>query len=304
MARRLEPFRPRRAPERLVLGLPIEPAGRGPRAAPLRPPSTGRRAHRPARRARAGGIAGTAASRPGPRVRPRRDTGRAGCRAALPRADRGRRGDRTPPVRAARADPAAGGGRASRAGARRHGPGGRSATPVVHAAGRPWRPARLAARAAGPDLRGGSGPAGGHHRSGGATARDALGVATGRLGRTGSGLVTRLLRDHPAIEVELDAAGRLRGDPLERPARDGRGLQPLAGRGGLVARADRAGLLQGRRAIAGWRSSISTGSTGHGTSSGCTTETPLRPTVRPSASGRTQHQRDDEEDRGTSPRRA
>ena len=35
-------------------------------------------------------------------------------------------------------------------------------------------------------------------------------MATGRLGRTGSGLVTRLLREHPAIEVELDAEGILR----------------------------------------------------------------------------------------------
>src|SRR5436190_7379264 len=40
------------------------------------------------------------------------------------------------------------------------------------------------------------------------------------------------------------AAGR---DPLERPARAGRGLQWLARRRIVVARADRAGLLQGRR---------------------------------------------------------
>ena len=48
--------------------------------------------------------------------------------------------------------------------------------------------------------------------------------------------MTRLLREHPPIDVELDAAGAHRGDPLERPARAGRGLQPLARRGGLVAR--------------------------------------------------------------------
>ena len=42
----LEPFRPRRAPEHLRLGLPIEPAGRGSRAAPLRPPPTVRRPDR------------------------------------------------------------------------------------------------------------------------------------------------------------------------------------------------------------------------------------------------------------------
>ena len=71
------------------------------------------------------------------------------------------------------------------------------------------RPARLAARAARPDVRGGSRPAGGRHRPRGAAPRDALGVAPGRLGRTGSGLVTRLLREHPAIDVELDAAGAL-----------------------------------------------------------------------------------------------
>ena len=71
------------------------------------------------------------------------------------------------------------------AGAGRHGPGGRSAAPAVHAAGRPRRPARVAAGPARPDVRGGSGPAGGPHRPGGAAARDALGVAAGRLERRG-----------------------------------------------------------------------------------------------------------------------
>ena len=46
----------------------------------------------------------------------------------------------------------------------------------------------------------------------------------------------------------------------------------MADRRGLVARPDRPGLLQGRRRRAGWRSSISTGSTGPGTSSGSTTD--------------------------------
>ena len=54
----LEPFRPRRAPERLHLALPDRTRGRGSRAAPLRPPSTRRRPDRAARGARAGGRRG------------------------------------------------------------------------------------------------------------------------------------------------------------------------------------------------------------------------------------------------------
>ena len=54
----LEPFRPRRAPERLRLGLPDRTRGRGSRAAPLRPPSARRGADRAARGARAGGRRG------------------------------------------------------------------------------------------------------------------------------------------------------------------------------------------------------------------------------------------------------
>ena len=95
--------------------------------------------------------------------------------------------------------------------------------------------------------------------------------------------VTRLLREHPRIDVELDADGRLDGHPLERPARGGRGLQSMAGRGGVVARPDRARLRQGRRGSAGWPSSTRTASPGRGTSSACTTERrphrcrPIRP---------------------------
>ena len=181
----LEPFRPRRAPERLALGLPIEPAVED--LEPLRfvlhrlaVALTGQLVG-----ARAGRLAGAAPPRPGPGLRPGGHAGRAGRRAALPRADRRRRGDRAPAVRPPRTDPATGRGRPAGAGAGRHGAGGRSAAPVVHATGRPRRPARLAAGAARPDLRGGSGPARGRHRSRGAAARDALGVASGRLGRRG-----------------------------------------------------------------------------------------------------------------------
>ncbi len=123
--------------------------GRGPRAAPLRPPPAGRRPDRPARRARSGGVAGPAPSRPRSGLRP------AGTPAELdveqrfpePTAEAEAierllfaRLERTPP-------PAA----VARlvAGAGRHGAGGRSAAPVVHATGRPgarldWQLARLA----------------------------------------------------------------------------------------------------------------------------------------------------------------
>ena len=59
--------------------------------------------------------------------------------------------------------------------------------------------------------------------------------------------MTRLLREHPAIDAELDAGRAAGRDPLERAPRGGRGVQPLAGRGVVVAGADRARLLQGRR---------------------------------------------------------
>ena len=46
--------------------------------------------------------------------------------------------------------------------------------------------------------------------------------------------VTRLLGQHPTIDVELDLLGRRRS-ALARHPRAGRGLQPLANRGSLVA---------------------------------------------------------------------
>ena len=127
-----------------------------------------------------------------------------------------------------------------------HDRGRRPATAVVRAPGRAHGPARLAARAAGPDLRGGSRPAGRHHGSGGATPRDPLGVAAGRAGR-GVAVVTRLLREHPTIDVEFDADGRLVAIRWNGRREVGRGLQSMARRGVVVARADRARLPQGRR---------------------------------------------------------
>ena len=256
---------PRRAgrPERLGLGLPIEPAGRGPRAAPLRPPSAGRRPDRPARRARAGGR----------RARGSTSTWisrsrRAGTPPSVdveqrfpePTADAEAierllfaRLERTPPPAAvARLDleldgtaPAAG-----------------QQLPLFTPQAARGRPARLAARAARPDVRGGSRPAGGRHRPRGAAPRDALGVAAGRLGRTGSGLVTRLLREHPAIDVELDAAGAPRspsaGTAGARPSRSA-----TAGGSRRPGGAARSPATTSRSsATAGSRSSTSTASTG------------------------------------------
>src|SRR5580765_8558672 len=61
----------------------------------------------------------------------------------------------------------------------------------------------------------------------------------------------------PRAPLDRRRAGRRRTagrDPLEWPARTGRGLQRLAGRRIVVARADRTRLLQGRRdALAGAR---------------------------------------------------
>ena len=91
------------------------------------------------------------------------------------------------------------------------------------------------ARQARADVRRGPGPEGRRHRSRRTSCREALELA----------LVTRLLREHPR---DRRRAGRRRAagrDPLERPARAGRGLQRLAGRQIVVARADQARLLQG-----------------------------------------------------------
>ena len=67
----IEPFRPRRAPERLVLGLPDRPAGRRDGVAPVRPPPAGRGARRPGRRPRDGRRPGDAPPDPRAGVRPR-----------------------------------------------------------------------------------------------------------------------------------------------------------------------------------------------------------------------------------------
>ena len=205
----LEPFRPRRAPERLRLALPIEPAVED--LEPLRfvlhrlaVALTGQLVAR-----------GLAASRARLHLDLDLAFARAGTPAELdveqrfpePTAD----AEAIERLLFARLErtPAAGRGRPPGAGAGRHGPGGRSAAPAVHATGRSRRPARVAAREACPDLRGGPRPAGGDHGSRGAAPRAALGVASGRLGRPGSAAMTRLLRGHPSIEVELDADGAL-----------------------------------------------------------------------------------------------
>ncbi len=68
----------------------------------------------------------------------------------------------------------------------------------------------------------------------------------GRPGDRGAAM-TRLLREHPAHRGRDRRDRPARRDRLERPTRAGRGLQSLAGGGGLVARADRPRLRQGRR---------------------------------------------------------
>ncbi len=79
-------------------------------------------------------------------------------------------------------DAAGGRGPAARPRVARHDRGGGAATAAVRAPGGAHGPARLAARQAGPDLRGGSRPARRHHRPRGAAPRGALDVAGGRSG--------------------------------------------------------------------------------------------------------------------------
>ena len=250
----LEPFRPRRAPERLALALPIEPPVARPGAAPLRPPSTGRALAAQLERAGSGGRAGDAARLIS--ISPSRPPGTppdlaVEQRFPEPTAD----AEAIERLLFARLeqDPAAGRRRAARPGAGGHDPGRRPATAVVRAAGRADRPARLAARPAGPDVRRGPRPARRRHRSRGATARESLDVAG--VGEERS--VTRLLREHPPIDVELDADGRLvairwngRREPVEVCNRwrveEAWWREPIA-----------RDYCQGRRGRAGWRSSTS-----------------------------------------------
>ena len=66
--------------------------------------------------------------------------------------------------------------------------------------------------------------------------------------------MTRLLREHPEIGVELDGDGRLVAIAWNGQREPVEVCNTLAGRGVVVARADRARLLQGRRApLAGAR---------------------------------------------------
>ena len=166
----LEPFRPRRAPERLRLALPIEPAVED--LEPLRFVL-----HRLAAALTGQLLArGLAASRARLHLDFDLAFARAGTPAGLdveqrfpePTADTEAierllfaRLERTPP-------PAA----VARLALELDGtePGGRSAAPAVHAAGRPGGPARLAAGPARPDVRRGPRPACRDHRPGGALA--------------------------------------------------------------------------------------------------------------------------------------
>ena len=106
-------------------------------------------------------------------------------------------------------------------------PGRRPAARPVRAPDRPGRTARLAARPAGARLRRGPDRARRADRCGGAAGRGSLAAGADRIGlrrrvpaaapggrsavaRTGrGGSVTRLLREHPPIDAELDATGRL-----------------------------------------------------------------------------------------------
>ncbi len=226
-----DPFRARRTPERLALALPIEPPVED--LEPLRfvlhrlvaaitAQLTGR---------------GLAADRALLTLEldlafaPAGTPGRLVVGAALPRTHRGPRGRRAAAVRPAGARAAAGRRHAPGPGAARHDPGRRAATAVVRATGRAHGTARLAARPARPDLRGGPRPSGDHHGPGGATPRGSMGLAVGGPGRDaahGRGVgrrrqgspagvahrsesppMTRLLREHPRIDVELDDDGRL-----------------------------------------------------------------------------------------------
>ena len=154
-------------------------AGRGPRAAPLRPPPAGRRRW-PTSSSRRG-----AGRRPRARCAsswiwrsPGRDAAADRRRAALPGADRRRRGDRAPAVRPPRARPAAGRRRAAGAGARRARPR-RPASSCRCSCRRPLATARLGWQLARLALTFGEDrdPAGGDRGPRGAAARGRAGVA-------------------------------------------------------------------------------------------------------------------------------
>ena len=224
-----DPFRPRRAPERLALGLALdEPvAGLDALRFVLRRLAGALAAQLDARgeaagRARLGDarshLLPRAASRSGRRPPDDRR------RPSAFRADRRSRGARTAPPRAAGAGAAGGAGRPPGAGAARRRPGGRPAAGPLHAPGERRLAPRLAAGAARRPLRRGARRARRPRRSRDAAPRDALDLASvaadGTAGRWGSrgapgrgrpraSPVTRLLREHPEIEIELDPSGRL-----------------------------------------------------------------------------------------------
>ena len=152
-------------------------------------------------------------------------------------------------------------------------------------------------RRLGAPLRRGSGGLDGARRSGGASARGSLGWRRTSDGR----------RRYHAAARRCEAAGGPDDPPAARALRrstsswirpgsrsrsagtaaaSGRGLQPLASRGGLVEPADRPRLLQGRRARAGWPSCTWIASTGRGTSSACTTDSRVPAGLLAGRSGR------------------
>ena len=163
-----DPFRPRRAPERLLLALPIEPPVAELEAVRfvLRRIATALAANLAAR--------GLAAARGQVRLELDLAFARAGTpgrvdrRGTVSGADRRRGGNRAPAPGATRTDATAGSGRAPRAGADRRGAGGGPAIADVRAPGPARCAPALATRAVGTDLWGGSHSQRGRHGSRGA----------------------------------------------------------------------------------------------------------------------------------------
>ena len=173
----VDPFRPRRAPERLVTRAAHRARRRRAGGDPVRAPAPRRGARREPGRPRPRRRAGPAAPRAGSRLRPAGTPPELAVETRFPEptADAEAierlllaRLERTPP---------AGRRRPPGAGALRREPGGRPAAPAVRAPGAARRAARLAAGAPRPDLRRGSDPARRDHRPGGAAARAPLGLA-------------------------------------------------------------------------------------------------------------------------------
>ena len=187
-----DPFRPRRAPERLALGLALdEPvAGLDALRFVLRRLAGALAAQLDARGEAAGRARLDGDARPDLRPRPPAAPGRRPPddhrHPAPPRADRRPPGARAAPPRAAGAGAAGGAGRPPGPGAARRRPGGRPAAGPLHPPGERRLAPGLAAGAARRPLRGGSRRARRAGGPGGAASRDALDLAPGRRRRDGS----------------------------------------------------------------------------------------------------------------------